>query len=110
MLATIAHAADGDARLALNILEIALSHASGALLTKEDLMQVLGTQYRRFDQGGDLFFDQISALHKSVRGSDPDAALYWFARMLMGGVIHFMSRAESLEWPARISVMRIHGH
>ena len=48
-------------------------------------MQVLGSQYRRFDQGGDLFFDQISALHKSVRGSDPDAALYWFARMLDGG-------------------------
>ena len=85
VLATIAHAADGDARLALNILEIALSHTSGALLTKEDLMQVLGSQYRRFDQGGDLFFDQISALHKSVRGSDPDAALYWFARMLDGG-------------------------
>ena len=85
VLATIAHAADGDARLALNILEIALSHASDARLTKEGLKQVLGSQYRRFDQSGDLFFDQISALHKSVRGSDPDAALYWFARMLDGG-------------------------
>ena len=85
VLATIAHTADGDARLALNILEIALSHASDARLTKEGLKQVLGSQYRRFDQSGDLFFDQISALHKSVRGSDPDAALYWFARMLDGG-------------------------
>ena len=85
VLATIAHTADGDARLALNILEIALSHASDARLTKESLKQVLGSQYRRFDQSGDLFFDQISALHKSVRGSDPDAALYWFARMLDGG-------------------------
>ena len=85
VLATIAHTADGDARLALNILEIALSHASDARLTKEGLKQVLGSQYRRFDESGDLFFDQISALHKSVRGSDPDAALYWFARMLDGG-------------------------
>ena len=73
-------------------------------------MQVLGSQYRRFDQGGDLFFDQISALHKSVRGSDPDAALYWFARMLDGGVIPSISHAESLEWLAKISVTPIHGH
>ncbi|MGA0170917.1 MAG: recombination factor protein RarA, partial [Pseudomonadales bacterium] len=85
VLAMIARAADGDARLALNILEIALTNRASDALTRDDLSQVLGSTFRRFDKGGDLFFDQISALHKSVRGSDPDAALYWYARMIDGG-------------------------
>jgi len=85
VLAMIARAADGDARLALNILEIALTNRANDALTRDDLAQVLGSTFRRFDKGGDVFFDQISALHKSVRGSDPDAALYWYARMIDGG-------------------------
>jgi len=85
VLAMIARAADGDARLALNILEIALTNRANDALTRDNLAQVLGSTFRRFDKGGDVFFDQISALHKSVRGSDPDAALYWYARMIDGG-------------------------
>lgn len=85
VLPMIARAADGDARLALNILEIALAHRQAETLTQGDLAHVLGSSFRRFDKGGDMFFDQISALHKSVRGSDPDAALYWYARMIDGG-------------------------
>ena len=82
----LAHAADGDARRALNLLELAadLAEADGTL-TDEALVQVLQGTVRRFDKGGDDFYDQISALHKSVRGSDPDAALYWLSRMLDGG-------------------------
>ena len=83
----IADSADGDARRALILLETAveLSRAAG----KQDdalLDQLIGRGLRRFDKQGENFYDQISALHKSVRGSDPDAALYWFARMLDGGV------------------------
>lgn len=79
-------AADGDARRLLNLLEIAsdLVGNNGAI-TEEILEQVLTGDLRRFDKGGDLFYEQISALHKSVRGSDPDASLYWFVRMLDGG-------------------------
>ncbi len=80
--------ADGDARRLLNAYE-ALVHAAGqnAESLHEALLQnVLGDQLRRFDKGGDHFYDTISALHKAVRGSDPDAALYWFARMLDAGV------------------------
>ena len=76
--------ADGDARRALNILEIAAQLAEGEI-TQEMLVSVAGEQVRRFDKGGDIFYEQISALHKSVRGSAPDAALYWFCRMLDGG-------------------------
>jgi putative ATPase len=76
--------ADGDARRALNILEIAAQLAEGEI-TEEMLASVAGEQLRRFDKGGDIFYEQISALHKSVRGSAPDAALYWFCRMLDGG-------------------------
>ncbi len=79
-------AADGDARRALNVLEIASDLVEpGASVTKEIMEQVLSGDVRRFDKGGDLFYEQISALHKSLRGSDPDASLYWFARMLDGG-------------------------
>ncbi|RJX30139.1 MAG: replication-associated recombination protein A [Oxalobacter sp.] len=80
--------ADGDARRLLNNLEIA-ARAANAKATKEldvDLLkECLGDALRRFDKGGDSFYDQISALHKSVRGSNPDGALYWFVRMLDGG-------------------------
>ncbi|HEX4918798.1 MAG TPA: replication-associated recombination protein A, partial [Limnobacter sp.] len=85
--ALVAHA-DGDARRYLNLLEIAMSQAKHAGLnqiTLDFLVQIAPSQIRRFDKGGDAFYDQISALHKSVRGSDPDAALYWFCRMLDGG-------------------------
>lgn len=80
--------ADGDARRFLNLMQIALEmlKARGqTLLTHESLINLVPAQLRRFDKGGDSFYDQISALHKSVRGSDPDAALYWFCRMLEAG-------------------------
>ena len=83
--------ADGDARRLLNTLE-SLAVAAGnnksepiAHVTDAWLMKVLGEKMRRYDKGGEVFYDTISALHKSVRGSDPDAALYWFMRMLDGG-------------------------
>jgi putative ATPase len=82
-------AADGDARRMLNLLETAadLSVADGAVrrLDLDTMRAVIGSTYVRFDKGGENFYDQISALHKSVRGSDPDAALYWLCRMLAGG-------------------------
>ncbi|MEJ2393117.1 MAG: replication-associated recombination protein A [Gammaproteobacteria bacterium] len=80
---------DGDARRALNLLEIAADLATaeqGRLVIDETVLQdVLQQSLRRFDKGGEAFYDQISALHKSVRGSAPDAALYWYVRMLDGG-------------------------
>jgi putative ATPase len=85
-------AADGDARRMLNLLETAadLSVADPASpgarrLDVDTTRAVIGSTYVRFDKGGENFYDQISALHKSVRGSDPDAALYWLCRMLAGG-------------------------
>ncbi|MGB2102690.1 MAG: replication-associated recombination protein A [Porticoccaceae bacterium] len=83
----LANAADGDARRALNLIEIAadLVADSHTELTVETLEQVLVGDSRRFDNKGEYFYDQISALHKSVRGSDPDASLYWLCRMLDGG-------------------------
>lgn len=81
-------AADGDARRLLNVLELVLEMAAsqGAERIEDDLLdEVLSEQPRRFDKGGDLFYEQISALHKAVRGSAPDAALYWYCRMLDGG-------------------------
>jgi putative ATPase len=80
----LVRAADGDARKMLNLLEIAADLSEGAI-SEESVRQAAAGGLRRFDKGGDLFYDQISALHKSVRGSDPDAALYWFCRMLDGG-------------------------
>ena len=84
-LATMAQAADGDVRRALTFLEIAAELAQGGVIDDATLQQVLADRTRRFDKGGEQFYDQISALHKSVRSSDPDAALYWLARMLDGG-------------------------
>ena len=86
-LAQIAAAADGDVRRALTLLEIAADIAAGegGVIADDTLLQVLADRTRRFDKGGDAFYDQISALHKSVRSSNPDAALYWLARMLDGG-------------------------
>jgi len=80
--------ADGDARRVINAVEVVAesAHAAGVELVDQTyLEQSLSHNLRRFDKGGDAFYDQISALHKSVRGSDPDAALYWFSRMLDGG-------------------------
>lgn len=85
VLATLASAADGDARTALNLLEIASQLCSKQHITLEIVATSLQNSFRRFDKGGDAFYDQISALHKSVRGSDPQGALYWFARMIDGG-------------------------
>ena len=84
----IARAADGDARRALNMLELAaglLDAAGSRALTDAVAQEVASGGQRRFDKGGDQFYEQISALHKAVRGSDPDAALYWLCRMLDGG-------------------------
>ena len=81
--------ADGDARRLLNAYEnlaAAAAHAGAPALTEPLLQQALGELLRRGDKGGDLFYDTISALHKSVRGSDPDAALYWLARLLDAGM------------------------
>lgn len=82
-------AADGDARQALTMLEIsadfAIEEHGHAVITEDIVTEVLLGRVRRFDKGGDLFYEQISALHKSVRGSAPDASLYWLARMLDGG-------------------------
>jgi putative ATPase len=75
---------DGDARRCLNILEIACQLNDG-MVTEETIVAASGERIRRFDKGGDLFYEQISALHKSIRGSSPDAAIYWFCRMLDGG-------------------------
>lgn len=85
---SIARSADGDARRALNFLELAvdLSERDGEYVVTESIVrEVIGGGLRRFDKGGDVFYDQMSALHKSIRGSDPDASLYWFSRMIDGG-------------------------
>ena len=84
-LRLIAQAADGDVRRALTLLEIAGELAHDGVIAEDTLTRVLADRTRRFDKGGEQFYDQISALHKSVRSSDPDAALYWLARMLDGG-------------------------
>lgn len=88
-LMTLAQAADGDARKSLNLLEIAADLADEQgdqkVINEQVVAEVLASDVRRFDKGGDIFYEQISALHKSVRGSSPDGALYWLARMLDGG-------------------------
>jgi putative ATPase len=87
-LNTIARAADGDARRALNMVELAVDLAGETTPPRIDVpiaAEVATGGLRRFDKQGEAFYDQISALHKSVRGSDPDAALYWLCRMLDGG-------------------------
>jgi putative ATPase len=90
-------AADGDARRALNLLEIAatLAEQRGERrpITRAIAAEVASGGRRRFDKGGEQFYDQISALHKAVRGTDPDAALYWFCRMIDGGCDpHYLAR------------------
>jgi putative ATPase len=86
-IATLARAADGDARRALNLLEVAtdLARAATGVIGDDIAGEVSAGGYRRFDKKGEQFYDQISALHKAVRGTDPDAALYWLCRMLDGG-------------------------
>ncbi|RDH90909.1 MAG: recombination factor protein RarA [endosymbiont of Seepiophila jonesi] len=81
----LAEAADGDARRALNLLEIASDLSEDSVIGKQVIEEVATGTLRRFDKGGEAFYDQISALHKSVRGSAPQAALYWLARMIDGG-------------------------
>jgi putative ATPase len=85
LLQLIARAADGDVRRGLTLLEIAAELARDGRIDEATLTQVLADRTRRFDKGGEQFYDQISALHKSVRSSDPDAAVYWLCRMLDGG-------------------------
>lgn len=91
-LELLAQVSDGDARRALNFLEIACDLAESdsdnvdkKVISQNIVQDVTSQSLRRFDKGGDLFYEQISALHKSVRGSNPDASLYWFARMIDGG-------------------------
>ncbi len=81
----IATAADGDARRALNLLELAADLSEDGQITTDIVKEVASGSRRRFDKQGEYFYDQISALHKSIRGTDPDAALYWLMRMLDGG-------------------------
>nr|WP_286238396.1 replication-associated recombination protein A [Neptuniibacter halophilus] len=90
MLGQLARAADGDARRSLNLLELAADLAEcqddgSELIDEQILSEVLRSSGRRYDKQGDLFYDMISAFHKSVRGSSPDGALYWYCRMLDGG-------------------------
>jgi putative ATPase len=95
-LALLAQAGDGDARRALGMLELAAGLAGaggGATITLQQAQEVASGGRRRFDKGGEQFYDQISALHKAVRGSSPDAAIYWLARMLDGGCDpHYLAR------------------
>ena len=89
-LCLIASAADGDARSALNLLEVAFAFLSASddhssEIKVDHVKEILGSEVRRFDNKGEYFYDQISALHKSIRGSDPNASLYWLMRMLDGG-------------------------
>jgi putative ATPase len=84
-LQALASAADGDARRALGLLETVADLATDGVIDEGQIAELASGTRRRFDKGGDAFYDQISALHKAVRGSDPDAALYWLARMLDGG-------------------------
>jgi len=81
----LAEAADGDARRGLSLLELAADLCEGSEITEDLVSEVISGGVRRFDKGGEAFYDQISALHKAVRGSSPDSALYWLCRMLDGG-------------------------
>ncbi len=98
VITALADAADGDARRSLVLLElahdVAVPDADGRReITDEIVKEVTRDSLRHFDKGGDIFYEQISALHKSVRGSDPDAALYWFCRMIDGGCDpHYIAR------------------
>lgn len=91
--------ADGDARRLLNMIENIVNSGKREL-SREDLKQILPNSLKRFDKGGEDFYNQISALHKSVRGSDPDAALYWFIRMIDGGAdpLYLGRRVLRMAW------------
>lgn len=91
--------ADGDARRLLNIVE-SIANSGKKQLSKDELKQILPNSLKRFDKGGEEFYNQISALHKSVRGSDPDAALYWFMRMVDGGAdpLYLGRRVLRMAW------------
>jgi len=100
---TLVGYADGDARRLLNLLEQTGTAAQAAhtrKITAEFVQNALTLNARRFDKGGDHFYDQISALHKSVRGSNPDASLYWFCRMLDGGAdpLYLARRIVRMSW------------
>ena len=84
-LQLIAAAADGDARRSLNLLELAADLATDGVISDATVAEVASGSRRRFDKRGEVFYDQISALHKAIRGTDPDASLYWLGRMLDGG-------------------------
>mgnify|MGYP003641132031 CR=1 FL=1 len=86
LVTALAKAADGDARRALNLLELAADLANDGVIDEATVAEVATGGRRRFDKQGEYFYDQVSALHKSIRGTDPDAALYWLMRMLDGGV------------------------
>jgi len=98
VISALANAADGDARRSLVLLElahdVAVADVNGKkTITMDIVAEVTRDSLRHFDKGGDIFYEQISALHKSVRGSDPDAALYWFCRMIDGGCDpHYIAR------------------
>ena len=90
LVSVLARTADGDARRVLNLLELAIdlsiqSEDGNIVVESSAIEEVIQGSLKRFDKGGDLFYEQISALHKSVRGSDPDASLYWFVRMIDAG-------------------------
>ncbi len=89
MASALIRASDGDARRLLNFLEVAVQLGvddnGNVCITEDMLPDITGVTTRRFDRGGDYFYDQISALHKSIRGTDPDASLYWLVRMLEAG-------------------------
>lgn len=111
VLECLAEYVNGDARLALNSLELMADMAeeteAGKALTLSLLKNVLGERQARFDKQGDRFYDAISALHKSVRGSAPDAALYWYARILAAGGIRFMWHDVYSRLLLKMWVMRI---
>jgi putative ATPase len=110
-LELMAEAADGDARRALNLLEVAgdLAMAAGGELTEQVARESSAGSHRRFDKRGELYYDQISALHKSVRDSDADAALYWLSRMLDGGCDAGKSNAVCTAFGAAMEDAKAHG-
>ena len=83
-LSLIIDSSDGDARRLINIIE-QLTHKSNHALSKKDIVKTLQSKVSSFDKGGDIYYEQLSAFHKSVRGSSPDGALYWMARMIVSG-------------------------